>query len=317
MILDYTDFYKIIENTPIKNWKDIIPKKILHGDFVKWEAIISNLPEIQPSIIQLNTDTIRIGKREDISDIQYDNYEKALRQLYPWRKGPYNLFSIKIDTEWRSDWKWKRLKNHITPLKNKIVLDVGCGNGYHCWRMAGEGTDLVIGIDPYLLFVMQFFAIKHFIKNNSVFVLPVGIEEIPKQTPFFDTVFSMGVFYHRRSPFDHLYELKALLKPGGELVLETLIIEGTEGEVLVPQNRYAKMRNVWFIPTADTIIQWLRRVGFKNVRLVNITRTTIEEQRSTDWMPFESLSDFLDKNNLNKTIEGYPSPARAFFIAQK
>ncbi len=317
MILDYTDFYKIIENTPIKNWKDIIPKKILHGDFVKWEAIISNLPEIQPSIIQLNTDTIRIGKREDISDIQYDNYEKALRQLYPWRKGPYNLFSIKIDTEWRSDWKWKRLKNHITPLKNKIVLDVGCGNGYHCWRMAGEGTDLVIGIDPYLLFVMQFFAIKHFIKNNSVFVLPVGIEEIPKQTPFFDTVFSMGVFYHRRSPFDHLYELKALLKLGGELVLETLIIEGTEGEVLVPKNRYAKMRNVWFIPTADTIIQWLRRVGFINVRLVNITRTTIEEQRSTDWMPFESLSDFLDKNNSNKTIEGYPSPVRAFFIAQK
>ena len=56
----------------------------------------------------------------------------------------------------------------------------------------------------------------------------------------------MGVLYHRRSPIDHLLELKGCLQTGGELVLETLVIDGGLGEVLVPENRYAKMRNVWF-----------------------------------------------------------------------
>ncbi|PMC22346.1 tRNA 5-methoxyuridine(34)/uridine 5-oxyacetic acid(34) synthase CmoB, partial [Klebsiella aerogenes] len=44
----------------------------------------------------------------------------------------------------------------------------------------------------------------------------------------------MGVLYHRRSPLDHLWQLKDQLAPGGELVLETLVIEGDENTVLVP-----------------------------------------------------------------------------------
>jgi len=125
----------------------------------------------------------------------------------------------------------------------------------------------------------------------------------------------MGVLYHRRSPIDHLYELRGALSQGGELVLETLIIEGGRGEVLVPERRYAKMRNVWFIPTVEELIHWLERVGFTKVRCLDQSVTTTDEQRVTSWMEFESLADFLDPTDPTRTIEGYPSPRRALLSA--
>ncbi|MEJ2693799.1 MAG: tRNA 5-methoxyuridine(34)/uridine 5-oxyacetic acid(34) synthase CmoB, partial [Candidatus Thiodiazotropha sp.] len=190
------------------------------------------------------------------------------------------------------------------------------GNGYHAWRIAGEGARAVIGIDPTQLYHFQFAAIRHFLGNPPpVHLLPLGIEEIPPNLQAFDTVFSMGVFYHRRSPFSHLAELKGCLRSGGELVLETLVIEGECGRVLVPESRYAKMRNVWFIPTPETLVLWLARAGFQNIRVVDVTQTTTEEQRATPWMRFESLVDFLDPNDQRRTIEGHPAPRRAIFLA--
>ena len=146
---------------------------------------------------------------------------------------------------------------------------------------------------------------------------PLGIEQLPPDIKGFDTVFSMGVFYHRQSPFEHLADLRGALCNGGELVLETLVIEGGEGQVLVPQGRYAKMRNVWFIPTTETLHKWLQRAGFKDVKLIDVSVTTVDEQRSTEWMRFESLADYLDPQDQSLTIEGYPAPRRAIFIAKR
>ena len=237
-------------------------------------------------------------------------------ELHPWRKGPFNLFGIFIDTEWRSDWKWRRLAKHISPLKGRLVLDIGCGNGYHLWRMAGSGAKLALGIDPFLKSVMQFQFLQKYIHKENVNVLPIGIEDLPKEGGQFDTVFSMGVLYHRRSPVDHLYKIRSLLRSGGEAVLETLVIEGKPNEVLLPQGRYAKMRNVWFIPSVLTLEGWLRRCGFKKIRLADVSKTTTDEQRSTRWMRYESLPDFLDPNNNLLTIEGLPAPTRAIFLAE-
>jgi len=235
--------------------------------------------------------------------------------MLPWRKGPYDLFGIHINTEWRSDWKWDRLKDHITPLQQRLVLDVGCGNGYHCWRMLGAGARMVIGVDPLLLNVMQFQLVRKLYGETPIYVLPLGIEDIPSDIKAFDTVFSMGVLYHRRSPIDHLLELKACLTPGGELVLETLIIDGGLGQALLPEDRYAKMRNVWFLPTCETLIHWLKRCGFNNIRVVDVTITSTEEQRTTEWMPFHSLKNFLNSENSALTCEGLPAPKRAILIA--
>jgi tRNA (mo5U34)-methyltransferase len=284
------------------------------GDLPEWADALHQLPNISATNINLS-DGVTIGSTKDLQVTQQNNIQKLFERLIPWRKGPYSLFDLKIETEWRSDWKWNRIIEHIKPLTNRRVLDVGCGNGYHCLRMHGAGAERVIGIDPSPRFVIQFLMLKHFLGDIPVDVLPIGIEALPDNLHFFDTTFSMGVFYHRRSPMDHLRELKATLKPGGQLVLETLIIEGELGECLVPEGRYAMMRNVWFLPSAPTLLSWLKKAGFSNPALIDTSITTIEEQRSTAWMRFQSLSDFLDPNDHSKTVEGHSAPMRATFIA--
>ena len=285
-----------------------------NGHYKSWKNLLEQLPAIQPSVIDLNDRVIKIGKKEDSDSRVITDLKEELLKLKPWRKGPYRLFDIFIDTEWRSDFKWERIENHLSPLEGKTVLDVGCGNGYHGWRMLGKGAELVVGVDPFLLSVVQFEVVKRFAGEHPFFLLPIGIEAIPKNIQAFDMVFSMGLLYHRRSPIDHLFELKSFLKPGGELVLETLVVDGAEGYSLFPRDRYAKMRNVWFIPSTLTLEKWLERVGFKNIRLIDVSQTNNREQRVTEWMDFESLDNFLMPDNKNLTIEGYPAPKRALYI---
>lgn len=278
-------------------------------------ATVAKLPNSPPGIRHLDSDTLIIGTAEDLPDAERLALETALRALHPWRKGPYSLFGVHIDTEWRSDWKWWRVQKQIAPLIHRRVLDVGCGSGYHCWRMRGAGAKTVIGIDPMLLNVMQFQAIKKLHGDAPVYVLPLALEDLPAQLHWFDTVFSMGVLYHRRSPLDHLLALKECLRPGGELVLETLIIDGGLGDTLLPEGRYANMRNVWFLPSCPTLVSWLKRCGFANVRVVDVSTTTTNEQRRTDWMRFHSLSEALAPGQPHLTIEGLPAPKRAIIIA--
>lgn len=312
--------YKFLNDNSLEEWAAAIPQQvesaINHGDYLKWQNVYNNIPVVPPTKINLNTSAVEVGTAKDFKPEVHSLLKERLYDLHPWRKGPFNLFDIFIDTEWRSDWKWDRLKDSIQSLANRNVLDIGCGNGYHCWRMRGDGAENVIGIDPYLLSVVQFYSIKKFMPDEPVWLLPVGIEQMPSNLNFFDTAFSMGILYHRRSPFDHLYELRSMLRSGGELVLETLVIDGKLNEVLVPQDRYAKMRNVWFIPSTLMLESWLTKAGYKNVKLIDVTKTTTKEQRKTEWMKFESLEDFLNPNNTEKTIEGHPSPKRAVFIAE-
>ncbi|CAI8156027.1 MAG: tRNA U34 carboxymethyltransferase [Pseudidiomarina mangrovi] len=235
----------------------------------------------------------------------------------PWRKGPFHLHGVTIDTEWRSDFKWQRVAPHVGDLSGQQVMDVGCGSGYHLWRMLEAGAEQVWGIDPGQLFVAQFLAVRHFMPAElaaRVHLFPLGIDDLPPLARL-DTLFSMGVLYHRRSPIDFLQQLHGLLKPGGRLVLETLVVEGDQQTVLVPGQTYGKMRNVWFIPSTEALLHWLQRCRFKNAHVVDESLTSVDEQRRTAWMEGQSLADFLDPNDHRKTIEGYPAPRRAVIIA--
>jgi tRNA (mo5U34)-methyltransferase len=321
-MIDFGNFYRLIAQGPLASWLEVLPAQLaawqrenLHGHFRNWTKAVDNLPLLTPQRLDLQQSVS--ADSDELSDRQRQGIEKLLRNLMPWRKGPYSLYGTHIDTEWRSDWKWERVLPHISPLADRLVLDVGCGSGYHMWRMIGAGAHLVVGIDPTQLFLCQFEAVRKLLGNDQrAHLLPVGIEQLPELKAF-DTVFSMGVLYHRRSPLDHLYQLKNQLVSGGELVLETLVVEGDEHEVLVPGERYAQMRNVWFIPSAAALARWLEKCGFVDVRIVDYSRTTTEEQRRTDWMTTESLADFLDPNDRSKTVEGYPAPLRAVLVARK
>lgn len=319
--MNFDPFLEHFRNTPLEPWLTSIGPDLeaglsisRYGDLPRWLESLATLPGIEADAVDLDKDTVTV--RGQATGEQQQQIEQALRGLHPWRKGPYQVLDTFIDTEWRSDWKWQRLAPHIAPLAGRTVLDVGCGSGYHCWRMRGAGAELVVGIDPTPLFIVQFQALQHFIRDQRVGVLPLGIEHLPSGLRAFDTVFSMGILYHRRSPIDHLLQLRDALRPGGELVLETLIIEGGPNDCLVPEGRYSRMGNVWFLPSTELLELWLRKTGFRNVRTVDVTRTSTDEQRRTDWMQFHSLAQFLDPDTPELTIEGYPAPTRAIVLAE-
>jgi len=281
-----------------------------HGDLSKWLDIIESLDR-GDGYCRLDRAAPAMGRPTSGPS----QLRERLMGLHPWRKGPLELGGVNIDTEWRSDWKWERLRPHLD-LEGKRILDVGCGNGYFGLRMLAGGAGLVVGIDPTLVFVMQWLAMQKLCPGLNNFVLPVGIEDLPSEITGFDCVVSMGVLYHRRDPVEHLERLKSLVRPGGLVVLETLVLDGRETETLEPEGRYARMRNVHAVPGLAVLEDWLKTAGLSDAKLVDVSKTTTGEQRSTDWMTFESLRECLDAKNPAITVEGYPAPTRAMFLAR-
>ena len=286
-----------------------------NGNIPKWEAAINEIKKLPKGRVDYQAPYLTIhSKNSNIEVLQ-----QSMKLLMPWRKGPYQIGNLQLDSEWRGDLKWNRVLPHIQSLKGKTVLDVGSGNGYFTYLMALAGAKIALGIEPFLLFNYQFQAIQTLINHPlNAFVLPLKLEQIP-ENPLFDTVFSMGVLYHQKDPLLHLQQLKTVLTERGELIVETLIIDEKYGKQIVPHDRYARMRNVWCLPSANTLYTWLKKVGFKTIKQVDVTKTTPKEQRSTHWIGdnTQSLQDFLDPNNDDLTIEGLPAPKRAIFVCQR
>ena len=317
----YDRLFAWLEESPLAHWlpaaAELSEERLaLHGDMPRWLAALGQLPRLQPEQLDLAVPCLQIGAASQISAEEREAITETLMAFHPWRKGPFCPYGIHLDTEWRSDWKWGRIEERVD-LKGKTILDVGSGNGYYGWRMLGEGAARVIGIDPTISYVMQYAAMRHFIGEQPMHVLPLKLEELPEGNAAFDTVFSMGVLYHRKDHMEHLEQLKRHLKPGGELVLEGLVIEGGPGGLLHPKGRYAKMKNVHTLPSVATMSQWLEQAGFGEIAVIDVSPTTTAEQRRTHWMQFESLADYLDPNKPGQTVEGHPAPLRAVVQAKK
>jgi len=278
-------------------------------------AVLAAMPEVSPAIRLIDQPTVTIG---DEGDIPPDMDMRALMQgLMPWRKGPFSIFGVEIDTEWRSDMKWNRLAPALPVLHGKKILDIGCGSGYYMCRLAAHAPALVLGADPSDLFLAQWTMLSRYLfpfgeKERSVMgFFPFGYEKIQGHVHDMDVVLAMGVLYHQRSPLHFLTELKSFLKKGGTLFLETLVIDLPDDVALFPVDRYAKMRNVYFLPSISCLKNLCVRAGWQWDAVIDVGFTTAEEQRRTAWIKTESLADFLDPTDPTKTVEGYPAPLRA------
>jgi tRNA (mo5U34)-methyltransferase len=283
-----------------------------NGNVPKWNKAIEIINTLSKGKVVLNSPYIQI-KRNDANSTEL---LIALKKLLPWRKGPFMFDDISLESEWQGDLKWQRISKNIKPLLNKNVLDVGSGNGYFTLRMAMEGAKKTLGIDPFLLFNYQFQTVKSLINSPlEAMILPIRLEDMPKK-PIFDSVFSMGVLYHQRDHMNHLNNLKAMMAPDAELILETLVVDGEKGYSLIPNDRYARMRNVHCLPSIETLKSWLIDANFQNIKVIDVTKTTPKEQRKTSWIGKNaaSLEDFLDPTNSSYTIEGHPAPTRAIII---
>lgn len=308
---------ELLRSCDLGEWLDLSAQRWAHpehGDFPRWQATVRALPQHLARHVELNLDQPEIGAPEEMDAEQQACLASGLRELVPWRKGPFSVFGVSIDAEWQSFMKWNRVLPHISDLQGRRILDVGSGNGYYLLRMVGLGARLALGVDSNWLANWQFAALTRFLPDEfAASMIPARFEDLPERP--FDSIFSMGVLHHRRDPREHLQQLHRYLEPGGELVLETLVSEETSASGMFPiDGRYANMRNVWALLHPDRILQLLDEAGFQSPRCVNRTATTLEEQRTTDWMPFHSLQEALDPENPAHTIEGFPAPVRAIFV---
>ena len=315
--ISFGDYFKAVSSTPLRRHNTSLADALTahfeqrpHGHQAEWDHYIDDMTIGRtPSGWSVEDGRVIIPNQEPPLT------HEQLKRYKPWRKGPWRVHGIDIDCEWRSDWKWDRLKHEIDDLHGLRALDVGCGNGYHLFRMLDAGATLAIGIDPTRLFLYQFTLLKTLSGETRAHLLPLRSEHLPPMSCF-EMVFSMGVLHHRRSPMDHLQELRGFLRPGGQLILETLVIDGGETDVLVPPGPYASMSNIWFLPSAHALTRWLSRLNFRDIRIIDITVTSVEEQRCTEWMDFHSLPDFLDPADPTRTVEGLPAPTRAILTAR-
>ncbi|SUO94341.1 tRNA 5-methoxyuridine(34)/uridine 5-oxyacetic acid(34) synthase CmoB [Suttonella ornithocola] len=281
-----------------------------HGQFSQWLSIVDELKSVLPSVIEKRYDTAAVSAIATVNRETKHTIEAKLKALMPWRKGPFHLCGVDVDCEWRSDWKYQRVQQTGMEWREKNVLDVGTGSGYFLYRLLGDNARIAVGLDPSWHYFAQFLCLQQFFHELKAIYLPATLEQIPLQR--FDATICMGVLYHRRDPLAFLAQLRETLNAGGELLLETLVVDGNEYHVYLPEARYAGMRNVWFLPSTAALARWLKRLNFDVQYIGEAIETTVEEQRRTDWMQSYSLAEFLSESSPND-----PLPKRAIVIAKR
>lgn len=284
----------------------------------KW-MLWKNIAPLREALHSLEEGAFKVGLGDVVSiDAQNGellHVENTAKLMKPWRKGPFRLFDTYIDSEWRSDKKYNLLRKHFD-LKDKRVADIGCNNGYYLFRMQEDAPNKLVGFDPSALYKTQFDFINHFAKSDIVYEL-LGVEHLEFYEEKFDVIFCLGVLYHRIDPIGMLKSLYKGLDKEGEVILDTFYIEGDDEICLCPRTAYSKIPNIYFVPTIKALENWCMRAGFDGFEVLETSVTTDEEQRKTEWIDGESLGDFLDKDDKNKTVEGYPAPARVYVKLKK
>ncbi len=316
------DYQKIFPRARLAELKTTLleKKKWVSQDkkgFVFYREKLDRLAHLRARRCDLGGDTVLIGEREEIDSADYCNLYKVLKSLKPWRKGPFNIFGVEVDAEWQSFRKWNRIVPVMPPLAGKVVGDVGSNNGYYMFRMTDYKPMFVLGFEPYIHHYFTFKLINGMAGCQNMATELLGIEDLYLFPTCFDVLFCLGIIYHRYSPIDSLRNLYQALVPGGCLIIESQAIVGAEPMALFPDKTYAKVPGTWFVPTPSCLYNWLIRCGFSDIEMFCFHPMSSTEQRQTEWMDFESYSDFLDPEDSSLTVEGYPAPWRVYFKAYR
>ncbi len=285
--------------------------------FLRYRTPLQYLSQFNAGHVDCCGDIVTIGKADEISPSEQKEIRDRLKEFMPWRKGPFTVFGIDIDAEWRSERKWQRITPKLPDLNGKIIADIGCNNGYYMFRMAASEPELVLGFEPSVQHYYCFRALNSMAGLKCLDIDLLGVEHIHYFESCFDVIFLMGIIYHRPSPIDTLRDIFTALQPGGTLIIESQAIPGSEPMALFPDKTYAKVPGTYFVPTGSCLGNWMKKAGFKDIDFFHSHPMSNDEQRRTDWMQFESYEDFIDINNPHRTVEGYPAPCRVFLKGRK
>ena len=116
-------------------------------------------------------------------------------------------------------WHRQRFQHLVrgVDLKNRRVLDVGCGCGNFIDKIK-ESTDFCVGIDAAIAQVN--YANAKF-KNEKTAFVEASADSIPYPDEHFDLIFCSELIEHLLNPEEVIKEMKRLLKASGELIMTT------------------------------------------------------------------------------------------------
>jgi len=285
--------------------------------FLRYRRPCEALTALRADHVDCSSDTVIIGRADEIDDQRREEVRRQLLAFKPWRKGPFSVFGIDIDAEWRSHRKWQRLLPILPDLEGRTIADIGCNNGYYMFRMAAHRPRLVLGFEPSVQHYYCFKALNGIAAMKGLAIDLLGVEHLPLFPACFDVIFLMGVIYHRPSPVDTLRDVLTALVPGGTAIIESQAIPGDDPVALFPETTYAKAPGVYFVPTGNCLRNWMVKAGFEAVEIFCSHPMSAAEQRRTEWMDFESYTDFIRPDDPQTTIEGYPAPLRVFLRGRK
>jgi SAM-dependent methyltransferase len=106
---------------------------------------------------------------------------------------------------------------HVNPKVGEVILDIGCGRGIECVRLAGKGA-VVIGLEPSPVMISH---ARNRVSQSQVkmsLVRGVG-ENLPFQAGAADKVLCKGALDHFPQPAEVIRQMAAVLKPEGRAII--------------------------------------------------------------------------------------------------
>ena len=315
----FSSWFKSLEPDFFRNHRLIENKQQLLLQNINFLNVISKAVGYEHKtthFFDFSSQNIVIGK-EDLKVKQQLN--PLVSALIPWRKGPFNLFGTIIQSEWDCSFKWRRIMSLAKDLfYQKEVIDLGCQNPYFLCKIFQEQANFILGLDPHFLGYLQSAFLLNLIKEPlSIYHLPINhLDWLAISKKRVDTLVCMGVLTHQRDPKVFLNEIRQMLRPGGKLLIETLVIPKGDSLYLQKEERYAGMKNIYFLPNMKDLQAILKECSYQNIHTVDISATSLQEQKSSSFSSPVSLLNFLDSKDHSKTVEGYPRPHRAILVAE-
>lgn len=121
--------------------------------------------------------------------------------------------------------KYNSLKLNQKTVKDKVVLDIGCNEGYFCIKMAELGAKRVIGIDK----TEKWITLANKNKRDNIEYITSDLSYLETlQNNSIDIVLILSAMHYMCNPEDRdnndtplfLFEIKRVLKNGGTFVFE-------------------------------------------------------------------------------------------------
>lgn len=197
--------------------------------------------------------------------------------------------------------EWHELKKMMPNFKDKRVLDLGCGFGWHCRYAVENGARSAIGIDISQKMLSE---AKSKTKYGNIEYICMPIEDIDFPEESFDVVISSLALHYVKSFEDVLVRVYKCLSKGGDFVFS---VEHPIFTAQGPQDWYYDGKgNILHWPVDHYFTEGIRNAKFLGEEVIKYHRTLTTYLNSLIKLGFEITGVVEPKpaENMLNTVPG-------------